>query len=106
MTTTTQIIFNGNEYAESCTCDRAERPEWPVQDQGAHWHHEEFDGQMVVYRTSEVYFGFMAEKVPEQDVPRDEDGEMDLDDLFLCDNGEIYRAKSENVEPYQLRDMQ
>ena len=88
----TQIIFTGNEYEEADSCDRAERPEWPVQDAGAHWHHEQFDGQMVVYRTSEVHFGFMAEEVPEQDVPRDEDGEMNLDGLFLCSNGKIYRA--------------
>jgi len=91
--TTTQIIFNGNEYEEARSCDRAERPEWPVQDLGAHWHHEEFEGQMVVYCTSEYHFGFMAEEVPEQDVPRDVDGELNLNDLFLCDNGKIYRAE-------------
>lgn len=91
--TTTQIIFNGNGYEEAHGCDRAKCPEWPVQDQGAHWHHEEFEGQMVVYRTSDVHFGFVAAEVPEQDVPRDEDGELNLNDLFLCDNGKIYRAE-------------
>lgn len=90
----TQIIYTGNEYKEADQCAKAERPEWPVQDSGAHWHHEKFPGQMVVYLINEVHFGFMVQQVPEQDVPRDDDGELNLDSLFLCENGNVYRAIS------------
>ncbi len=89
---TTQIIWTGNEYEVAESADRAERPEWPVQDEGARWHYEQFDGQLVVYRSSSVHFGFEAEEVAEQDVPRDADGELNLNDLFLCNNGIVYRA--------------
>ncbi|MDD5385319.1 MAG: hypothetical protein PHG89_10625, partial [Gallionella sp.] len=86
-----QIVCTGNEYEEA---DRSnsEAPEWPVQDEGAHWHHEQFNGQRVAYRTSHVHFGFMAEEIAEEDVPRDADGEMNFNDLFLCNNGRVYRA--------------
>jgi hypothetical protein len=90
--TTTQIIWTGNEYEVADRADRAELPEWPVQDTGARWHHEQFDGQRACFRPSSVHFGFEAEEVAEQDVPRDADGELNLNDLFLCSNGTIYRA--------------
>lgn len=90
--TTTQIIWTGNEYELADRADRAEIPEWPVQDEGAHWHHKQFDGQCVCYRNETVHFGFEAEEIEESEVPRDADGEMNLDDLFLCNNGRVYRA--------------
>ena len=90
---TTQLIYDGLDYTEAANCALAELPNWPVQDSGAHWHHEQFAGQMAVFHTSEVHFGFLAAEVLEQDVPRDKDGEMDLSDLFVCSNGKIYRAE-------------
>lgn len=87
----TQIIFTGDTYEEA---DRSncEIPDWPVQDEGAHWHYEQFDGQCVKYKNQTVHFGFEAEEIPEKDVPLNADGEMNLNDLFLCNNGKIYRA--------------
>ena len=89
---TTQIIYNGSEYEMASDCSRAELPEWPVQDSGAHWHHEQFDGQVAVFRAGEVHFGFMAEEVPEEDLPRHADGAVNTNDLFGCNNGKIYRS--------------
>lgn len=87
----TQIIYTGNDYEIARHAERAERPEWPVQDAGGHWHHEQFDGQLAVFRGAQVFFGFMAEEVVENEVPRHADGEMNFDGLFLCNDGCIYR---------------
>ena len=87
-----QLIWTGNDYEIAENADRVERPDWPVQDAGARWHYEKFDGQMACFRGSDVFFGFEAEEVPKADVPRDEDDELNLNDLFGCNNGKIYRA--------------
>lgn len=87
-----QIIWTGNEY-ELADPGNSEVPaDWPVQDAGAHWHDQEFDGQRVVFRGSNVHFGFLAEELPESEVQHDADGSINLNDLYLCNNGRVYRA--------------
>lgn len=88
---TEQIIWTGNEY-EVADGMNSESPEWPVQDSGAHWNYEEFEGQRVVFRGNNVHFGILAEELAEAEVPREADGKMNLNDLYLCNNGRVYRA--------------
>ena len=88
---TTQLIYNGTDYEEAAASKYAEIPEWPVQDSGARWYHEAFPGQLVCFQRTDVHFGFMAEAVNKSDVPRDEDGDLNLDGLYLANNGNLYR---------------
>jgi hypothetical protein len=83
----TQIIYTGNEYEEA---DRSnsEVPEWPVQDNGAHWHHEQFDGQRVHFTRSDVHFGFEAEYIGDVD---DISDDVLAGDVFVCSNGKVYK---------------
>lgn len=83
----TQIIWTGNEY-EVADNSNSEIPEWPVQDSGARWHYKKFDGQRVHFNQEQVDFGFLAEEVPENEVPRDENGFIDADHEFF--NGDIF----------------
>lgn len=85
-----QVINTGNEF-EVADRMNSESPEWPVQDQGGHWHYEQFEGQRVVFRGAGVFFGFECEEVAEEDVPRDADGELNLNDMYRCNDGRFYR---------------
>jgi hypothetical protein len=89
--TDAQLIWTGNEY-EIADATNSDRPDWPVQDQGGRWHREQFPGQVVCFREAQVHFGFNAVAVADQEVPRAADGELNLNDLFLCNNGTVYRA--------------
>ena len=88
---TTQIICTGNEY-KIADSTNSELPIWPVQDEGGHWHYEQFAGQRCYFTQREVHFGFMATEVAEHDVPLDADGDLDLDELFRCNDGSIWRS--------------
>ena len=72
---TAQLINTGNEY-EIADDRNSEIPTWPVQDQGAHWHSSEFEGQRVVYDCARVEFGFLANIMSDEEVAA-----LDLDDL-------------------------
>jgi hypothetical protein len=96
---TQQIIYNGNEYVEIGTAGAVDagitlRPDWPICDEGARWHQEKFAGQAVCYRQGQVHFGLLVEEVDEKNVPRDDGGEVNLNDLFLTASGRIYRAST------------
>lgn len=73
--TTTQLIYvcGRCEVADS---SNSEVPEWPVQDQGAHWHYSRFDGQRVAYDRAQVEFGFLATPMAAEEVAA-----LDMDDL-------------------------
>ena len=83
-----QIIYTGNQY-EAADRSNSELPEWPVQDSGAHWHHEEFEGQRVIYRGGDVFFGFMAECIGETE---DMSEEVLAGAVYCCEDGKTYRA--------------
>jgi hypothetical protein len=94
---TTQIIYNGNEYVEIGSVDAVDdrittKPEWPVCDESGRWHQKKFDGQAACYRQGQVHFGLLVEEVDEKNVPRDEDGELNLNDLFSTSHGRVYRV--------------
>lgn len=91
-TTTTQIIWNGSNAYVEADSRNSEIPTWPVQDQGGRWHHEEFDGQRVVFDRAKVYFGFEAVEVAKTEVPTDEDGEMILDGFYMTNDFRVFRA--------------
>lgn len=86
---TTQLIFicDHHEVADS---DNSEIPNWPIQDQGGHWNHSQFDGQRVAYDRAHVEFGFLATPMPPEEVAA-----LDMDDLpgdvYIAD-GNFYRA--------------
>jgi hypothetical protein len=94
---TTQIIYNGSEYVEIGSVAAVDpritlHPKWPICDEGARWHNEQFEGQAVCYRGSGVHFGLLVEEVTEQELPRDEDGELNFNDLFSTSHGRVYRV--------------
>ena len=82
-----QIIWTGNSYEET-DFGNSDIPEWPVQDAGAHWHYEQFEGQRVHFTRSNVYFGFMAQFIGMADELSD--GIM-AGDVFTCSNGKVYK---------------
>lgn len=71
----TQLIYvcDRCEIADS---SNSEVPEWPVQDQGAHWHYSQFDGQRVAYDRARVEFGFLANRMSADDISA-----LDMDNL-------------------------
>lgn len=73
--TTTQLIYvcDRCEIADS---SNSETPEWPVQDQGAHWNYSKFDGQRVAYDRARIEFGFLANLMSAEEVST-----LDMDDL-------------------------
>lgn len=75
ITNTTQLIY-GCDRHEIADSSNSETPEWPVQDQGAHWHYSQFDGQRVAYDRGRVEFGFLAKRMSD-----DEISDLDMDDL-------------------------
>ena len=87
---TTQIIFTGNDYQE-CYFGNSESPKWPVQDQSGHWHNEQFSEQMVVFNRAQIHFGFLANEVAAENLPRDEENELILDGIYFC-NDKYYVA--------------
>ena len=50
-------ICDSHEVADE---RNSEIPQWPVQDEGGRWHHEQFPGQRVVYDHARVDFGFQV----------------------------------------------
>lgn len=57
-----QLIWTGDCY-EVADERNSELPEWPVQDEGARWHYEEFNGQRAVYQRGEGCRVFGAENI-------------------------------------------
>lgn len=90
---TTQLVWNGCDSDVVADERNSEAPEWPVQDQGGRWHHEQFKGQRVVFTQRSVHFGFLATEVNKAEVPTDEDGEMILDGLTMTDDGRVWRPE-------------
>lgn len=49
------------------------------------------DGTISLFKGSKEFKSFRVQKVPMADVPKDEDGDLDLDGLFYV-GGTVYRA--------------
>lgn len=95
---TVQIVFNGcDEYVFAGDCREAVAPQWPVQDEGGRWYDEEFVGQVAVFTSRAVHFGFMAKEV---DGPFEED---DVSFFFIADRW--FRPVEERVHPHRRKDM-
>jgi hypothetical protein len=47
-----------------------------------------------IFTTREEFKPFAAVEIPMADVPKDEDGELDFNGLFLTDTGHVYRDAS------------
>jgi hypothetical protein len=72
---TEQLIFIADHH-EVADQFNSEIPDWPVQDMGGRWHHQQFDGQRVAYTPRSVEFGFLARRMSANEVAR-----LDMDDL-------------------------
>lgn len=66
-----QLVWVCDRY-ELADDNNSEVPNWPVQDEGGHWHREEFPGQRVAYDRAHVNFGIRVEPC---------DPPADLDDI-------------------------
>jgi hypothetical protein len=81
MNKTTQIIWNGVDgYKEVERLDQDDRFE------------QMEDGSFKLYTRTESFTSFPVVQIAEADVPRDEDGELDFDGLFVTESFNIYRA--------------
>jgi len=78
-----QLIWNGSDGYMLADQHNTEDPEWPIQCAAAKWHYEEFKGQRVVFNRQNVYFGFLAAEMADNEIERDEEGEIIMtDDMY------------------------
>lgn len=72
---TSEQLVRVCDHFEIADDSNSEVPEWPVQDEGARWHHEAFQGQRVAYDRAHVHFGIQvvpcAEPEDMDDIPSD-----------------------------------
>lgn len=64
---TVQLIYIGNE-CKLADPQNSEIPDWPVEDQGGHWHRSAFVGQRAAFGQNSVEFGFLARLMDEKEV--------------------------------------
>ena len=76
-------ICDSHEVADE---RNSEIPQWPVQDEGGRWHHEQFPGQRVVYDHARVDFGFQVKPCAAPD-----DSDDIPSDVYLSRDGRWWK---------------